>query len=94
MTTIQMHGHTMRKANRSHTCWGCGKMIMPGERYWRCVVIIGDRVKPLKTCKDKCETIVDMIDQRQNAETANALLHPTLPSYIEKYPDAFKYDEG
>lgn len=82
---VNTYGHEYRKARVAHTCWGCGKTIAPGEKYWRCVAVTAFSATTIKTCRDKCETIVDMIDQNQSA-MSQAVFQPTLADALGAKP--------
>lgn len=89
MVEFHQMGFVYRKARVPHTCWGCGATIPIGDKYWRSVVVYGKHIATIKTCRVKCETIPDMIDQNQSALTG-AVFAASLPAYLEQNPDTLK----
>lgn len=89
MTDFQMFGHMFQRARKAHTCWGCEKIIEPGENHWRCVIVVDSKPTTIRTCRPDCECIVDMLDQHQTI-AAQAIAYPTFPAYMKDNPDAFK----
>ena len=71
----------VKKSRKDRKCWGCGRDLPKGGRYYRLDYLFRGRFVAVCTCRESCETMVDSIDQ--GPELQEGLFFPLFSDYLK-----------